>query len=356
MPRVLVVEDDPLVRRLLHRCLESGGYEVIQAEDGIQAIRLLSVGEPLDLVVTDQQMPGADGIAVITAAHRVDPNLPCVIITALHDLDLAMRAMAAGAVNFIPKPFKREHLLTVVNTAMERRAMSTEALRLRLLAPMLERFTMLLANTLEAKDLSTHDHCERLVKLADATASALGQDLVARGHVRLGACLHDLGKIAIPEALLRKPGPLTERETEVMRRHPVIGAEILEDIDAWREVQQVVRHHHENFDGSGYPGRLVGTRIPLGARIVAVVDAFDVMRSGRPYRAARPVEDIVEELRRLRGRQFDGDCVDAFLSTLTPEMVQATMDDHDPLEHSGDLSGFWTGPALRGTPAAVRIG
>ncbi|MFN2450968.1 MAG: HD-GYP domain-containing protein [Candidatus Dormibacteria bacterium] len=351
MPRVLVAEDDPLVRRLLQRCLEGGGYDVVLAVDGMEAIRALTGGAALDVVVTDQQMPGADGIAVITAARRVDPALPCVVVTAMHDLDLAMRAMAAGAVNFIPKPFKAEHLLTVVASAMERRAISTESLRLRLLAPMLERFTMLLANTLEAKDISTSDHCERLVQLADATACALGLDILVRGHIRLGACLHDLGKVAIPEALLRKPGPLTAEETDVMRRHPVIGAEILEDIEAWREVRQIVRHHHEHVDGSGYPGGLMGSRIPLGARIVSVVDAFDVMRSGRPYQAALPVEYIVEELRGLRGRQFDGDCVDAFLASLTPEMSRSTSGARTPAEHAGDPAGFWLGPSLPRAPA-----
>ena len=317
MPRVLIADDDLLIRRFLEDALTSQGYDVVVATDGAEAARLLDETANLDLVITDYSMPGQTGIEVIRCAQRIDPNLPCLIVTAFHDLDLAMKAMQAGAVGFIPKPFKAQHLLTVAARALERRQMSIETTRLTLLLPMLERFTMLLANTLESKDCATQHHAERLVEHADAVARVMGLDDDTRFSVRVGACLHDIGKVGVPEYLLRKPGPLTAAEREVMQLHPEIGAAILEDIDTWEDVRLIVRHHHERWDGGGYPLGLSALKVPLGARIVGVVDAFDVMTQGRPYAPARSVATAVEELYRERARQFDSDVVEAFIRTLT---------------------------------------
>jgi putative two-component system response regulator len=316
MPRVLVVDDDLLIRRFLHDALEVGGYDVVSAASGAEAATILERDGRLDLVITDYSMPGVTGIEVIRCAQNIDPTLPCIIVTAFHDLDLAMRGMQAGAVGFIPKPFKSDHLLTVAGRALERRQMSLETTRLSLLLPMLERFTMLLANTLESKDCATQRHAERLVEHAETVARALDLDDDTRFSVRVGACLHDIGKVGVPEELLRKAGRLTPAEREMMQLHPEIGAAILEDIDTWEDVRLIVRHHHEHWNGGGYPLGLAGESIPLGARIVSVVDAFDVMTQGRPYAAARPLGSVVEELVRERGEQFDPDVVDAFLSTL----------------------------------------
>jgi putative two-component system response regulator len=316
VPRALCVDDDRLIRHFLSQALTRGGYDVVTAADGAAAIRLLDTHPSFDIVVTDYAMPGATGIEVIEYAQRIDPTLPCIVVTAFHDLDLAMRAMRAGAVGFIPKPFKADHLLTVAGRALERRQLASDATRLNLVVPMLERFTMLLANTLETKDCATNRHAERLVGNAEFVARELGLSDDTRFSVRVGACLHDIGKVGVPEALLRKPGPLTDAEREVMQQHPEIGAAILEDIDTWEDVRLIVRHHHEHWNGAGYPLGLSTTDIPLGARIVSVVDAFDVMISGRPYASARPVESALDELIRERGRQFDPDCVDAFIAIL----------------------------------------
>jgi putative two-component system response regulator len=316
MPRILIADDDTLIRRFLQQALEFGGYEVISAADGAEAITILDRESGVHVVVTDYSMPRASGLDVIAHAQRIDPTLPCIIVTAFRDLDLAMKGMQAGAVGFIPKPFKADHLLTVVRRAVERRELATEALRLRLLTPMLERFTMVLSNTLESKDLSTWHHSERLVTLSDRIARALGLEPQPRSWIRLGACLHDIGKVGIPEHLLQKATALTVDERDLMRQHPQIGASILEDIDSFDEVRQIVLHHHEHFDGSGYPSGLRGATIPIGARIVCVVDAFDVMRAGRPYARARALEEILGEYRSLRGRQFDPEIVDVFLGIL----------------------------------------
>ncbi len=332
MPRVLCADDDGLIRHFLRDAFTVGGYEVVVAADGSQAVRRLADSGPFSLLVTDHSMPGRTGIEVIEHALRLDPSLPCLIVTAYHDLDLAMQAMCAGAVGFIPKPFRAEHLLTVAGRALERRQLSAEALRLNLLVPMLERFTMLLANTLESKDCATSRHAERLVGHAEAVSRELALDDDTRFSIRLGACLHDIGKVGVPEALLRKSGPLTPGERELMQLHPEIGAAILEDIDTWEDVRLIVRHHHEHWDGGGYPLGLTGRDIPLGARVVSVVDAFDVMSEGRPYAPPRPLESVVHELVRQRGKQFDPDAVDAFLAT-----VGRSGDYHDVVDTLSEL-------------------
>jgi putative two-component system response regulator len=332
VPKVLCADDDRLIRLFLRDALVAGGYDVVVVADGGAAIRRLDEDGPFDLLVTDFSMPRFTGIAVIEHAQRVDPTLPCVIVTAYHDLDLAMRAMRAGAVGFIPKPFRAEHLLTVAGRALERRQLAAEATRLSMLVPMLERFTMVLANTLESKDCATGRHAERLVEHAEAVARELGLDDDDRFSIRVGACLHDVGKVGVPEMLLRKPGPLTPDERDLMQLHPEIGARILEDIDTWEDVRLIVRHHHEHWNGAGYPLGLAATDIPIGARVVSVVDAYDVMTEGRPYAPARTPADAVAELIAQRGRQFDPDAVDAFITTLG-----RTGDYHDVVDTVSEL-------------------
>jgi putative two-component system response regulator len=351
VPRVLCADDDRLIRLFVRDAMTLNGYDVVVASDGAEAIRRLDDGGPFDLLITDYSMPQATGIQVIEHAQHADPTLPCIIVTAYHDLDLAMRAMRAGAVGFIPKPFRAEHLLTVAGRALERRQLAADAMRLNMLVPMLERFTMVLANTLESKDCATNRHAERLVGHAEAVARQLGLDDDERFSIRIGACMHDIGKVGVPEALLRKPGPLTHAERELMQLHPEIGAAILEDIDTWEDVRLIVRHHHEHWDGAGYPLGLTATNIPLGARIVSVVDAFDVMTEGRPYAAARPVESVVAELIQLRGRQFDPNAVDAFVATL-----EGVGDYHDVVDTVSELDLIARRAVVVGAPEWSMVG
>jgi putative two-component system response regulator len=314
--RILVAEDDRLTRRFIEDTLAFAGHEVTSTANGAEAIGSVDRAGCYDAVITDYAMPLANGVDLIAHAQRVDPMISCIVVTAFRDLDLAMQAMQAGAVAFIPKPFKSMHLLTVLDRALERRELADEALRLRFLAPMLERFTMVLANALESKDYETQEHSARLVGMSDAIARHLGIGDGMRSIIRFGACLHDIGKVAIPEALLRKPEALTAEERAVMRTHPEVGAAILADIDTWEDVRLIVKHHHEHFNGAGYPDGLRGEQIPLGARIVSVVDAVDVMRAGRPYQAPRSYDWILDELRRQSGRQFDPELVAALIAVL----------------------------------------
>lgn len=316
MARVLAVDDDALIRRLLQRALEFGGYDVALASDGAEAAEMLDNGLQVDAVITDYAMPNANGFELIKHVQALDASLPCIVVTAFRDLDLATRAMQAGAVGFVPKPFTAEHLLATVSGAVQRRQLASEVIRLRELTPMLERFTQVLSNALECKDLSTHNHSKRLADISSMICAELKLDAETRNSVRFGALLHDIGKVGIPETLLRANRPLTGPETVIVRQHPEIGAAILEDMQAWDAIREIVRHHHEHFDGTGYPRGLAGPEIPIGARIVAVADAFDVMWVGRPYSPSKELDLIVAEFRRERGMQFDPVLVDVFLDLL----------------------------------------
>jgi putative two-component system response regulator len=320
MAQALIVDDDRLIRSFLEKALQFGGHTVATAVDGVDAMERIDRPGCFDVILVDHMMPRATGIEVIAHATAVDPCIASIIVTANRDLDVAVEGMHAGAVGYIAKPFKTEHLLAVVANALRHREVSVEATRLRLLTPMLEHFAIVLANTLESKDVATQEHASRLVELAGKVCQQMGLRRETCDAIRLGACLHDIGKVAVPEDVLRKPAALTPEEMELVRRHPEIGATILQDIHTWEDVRLIVRHHHERFDGGGYPDGLRATQIPLGARIVGVVDAFDVMRSGRPYARPKGPEEIAAELRRERGRQFDPEILDAFLA-VTPALT-----------------------------------
>jgi cyclic di-GMP phosphodiesterase len=314
MPTVLVVEDDPVTCKFMRLCLERDGFHVVQAHSGGEAISQLAQATTIDIVVTDYRLPGVSGLDLVSVATRMDPNVPCIMVTGSTELEVATTAMANGAVGFLVKPFTGDTLRVVVQRAMERRRLAEEAMRLRLVVPMLERFTMVLADVVEARDVDTHAHCRRLIAISDRLAEALDCPADDRRSIRLGACLHDIGKVAIPDAVLHKPDALDAEEWDVVRRHPELGAALLDGIDMWRDARMIIRHHHERFDGTGYPSGLHGGLIPYGARIVAVADALDVMTTGRRYAPARSPEQALDELRAHRGTQFDPEVVDAFIS------------------------------------------
>jgi putative nucleotidyltransferase with HDIG domain len=182
-----------------------------------------------------------------------------------------------------------------------------------------------LSNALEAKDAVTSQHTEEVVRLAVAVAAELDLELDAVQSVELGAVLHDIGKVRVPEAILNKPGPLTDEEWEIMRTHPEVGEQILRPIQSLQAILPIVRHHHERWDGAGYPDRLAGNAIPLGARIVSVCDAYRAMTEDRPYRAALPEAEARNELEQGAGAQFDADCVRALLGALDRRDAAATV-------------------------------
>jgi putative two-component system response regulator len=309
-PLVAVIEDEPTQRTLLSRVLERDGYRVMGLADGELGLRAIVEYSP-DLVLLDLNLPRMDGYEICRQL-RADPitaTLPVIVITAHTSLDDMVAALDAGADDFLAKPVQQAELL----------ARMRSAIRLRRSITSLERATQIvaaLANAVEAKDVGLVHHCRWLAHHAGRVGVMVGLRGEELEAVAYGALLHDVGKIGVPEHLLRKEGPLSDEEWIVMRRHPEIGERICQPLNASRAFAPIIRHHHERFNGKGYPDGLRGRQIPLGARIVAVADAYEAMVHGRPYQPAQSHTMAADELLRLRGTQFDPELVPIFLDEL----------------------------------------
>ncbi len=310
-PRVLCVDDEPVILQVLRRLLEAQGFETVTMNDPAAAISAFDE-KAFDVVITDIHMPKMDGMALMRALRARQPDLPVMVVTGHGTVDTAIQALREGASGMLVKPFTGQELLGEVHRALAASEMRYEALQYRYLSPVLDSIALTLSTAIEARNLETAEHCRQLGILAERMAAVLGQDERQRMTIRIGGYLHDVGKIGIADAILLKPGHLTEEETEEMRRHSEIGAAILEVHEAMADIAQIVRHHHERWDGLGYPQRLAGTAIPLGARIIAVADAYSAMTTDRIYRSALPFERAWEELRGHSGTDFDPEIVAAF--------------------------------------------
>jgi len=307
--RILVIDDEDVIRMLMLEILESAGHEVVAAETAERALTLLDESE-FELVVSDVIMPGLSGLDLLGAVRARRASLPVVLVTGAGTYDTLSQALTRGAAGLVTKPFAHAELQNAVSDALERATRSREELRERLLAPTL---ASALANAIEARDSYLHGHCERLASLAIRLAELLGLRPDEVETIRLGAILHDVGKIGIPDRVLLKPAALDEEERRIVETHPEIGDKLLEPLDLLAATRPIVRHHHERWDGAGYPDRLAGTAIPLGARIVAVADSIEVMTSRQLYRQSRTHGEVVEELHTCRATQWDPQIVDLAL-------------------------------------------
>jgi putative two-component system response regulator len=310
-PRVLCVDDESVILQILRRLLEVQGFEAVTCNDPLTALSTFSEGV-FDVVVTDIHMPAMDGLTLMRALRDRQPELPVVVVTGHGTVDTAIQALREGATGMLVKPFTGEELLGEVRRALSTAQMRYEALQYRYVSPVLDSIALTLSTAIEARNLETGEHCRQLGVLSERMAAVLGLDERQQMTVRIGGYLHDIGKIGIADAVLLKPGRLTESEMAEMRRHSEIGAAILEVNEAMADIAQIVRHHHERWDGRGYPDGLVGSGIPLGGRIIAVADAFNAMISDRIYRAALPLERAWAELRAHAGSQFDAEIVAVF--------------------------------------------
>ena len=312
---VLVVDDEPDSVDLLQVYLVAEGYQVMTAYQGEEALEKAFARQP-DLVLLDVLMPGMDGFEVCRRL-KADPGTqfaPVVIITALQEPKDKIAGAEAGADDFLTKPFDRVELLARVRNL----------LRIKHLIDQLERAESVifaLAEGVEAQDPYTKKHLQRMANLLERLARAAGLDPHQVVSVRYGSILHDVGKIAVNEAILRKPGSLTEEEWAEAREHPAIGARIVQSMGLAQQIASIVRGHHERWDGRGYPDGLKGKEIPIGARIVALVDAYDAMSTDRSYRGALPPEVIRAELEQNAGKQFDPDLTALLLRLLEEDGV-----------------------------------
>lgn len=316
LPIVLVVDDVAANRELLEGHLDDLGYDVRQARDGVEALEAVAADEP-DLILLDIDMPRLDGISVCERlkAHPTRRLIPIVILTASNDRGTRLRGIAAGADDFLSKPFDAKELLVRARVLLRQRALNR-----RLDAT--EGVLFALARAVEARDQYTIHHAERVGGYAQAIGAALGLDTEDTAMLYEGGVLHDLGKIAIPDAILLKPGPLSENEFAAMRQHSVEGERICLSLRSVADYLPIIRHHHERIDGQGYPDHLAGSDIPAGARIVAIADAWDAMVSDRPYRAGLDPEEAVRRLRGSAGKQWDAEMVQIFLALLDDGIVQ----------------------------------
>ena len=306
--KVLVVDDDVQVRNLLVRFLHDEGYATIAASNGREA--LAAAGrEAIDLVILDVDMPLMNGFETCRRLKDDERTalIPVTMLTGLDDAESRTRGIEAGADDFLNKPFDQATL----------RARLRTQLRLKRITDQLERtetviFTM--ARWVEMKDHYTEGHLRRVAGYAEQTARALGMSNDDLAYVRFAGILHDIGKIGVPEEIVTKPGALTEQEHAVLQKHPDYGAEIIAPMRFAAKVAPLVRAHHERWDGRGYPHRLCGEEIPLGARIISVVDAWDAMVTDRPYRRALGEAEATRRLCAGSGTQWDPGVVDTFLA------------------------------------------
>jgi putative two-component system response regulator len=310
-PTILVVEDDAHIRDVLSGLLGTLGYRMLMAASAEQALDALNVVSP-DLVLTDVHLGAMSGIE-LCARLKADPRyelMPVVILTAVGDLEARVAGLAAGADDFFTKPVAFVELRTRLGAL----------LRVRLLLSQLERAEAVittLALTIEARDPYTLGHCDRLSRYAVAVGEGLGLDPEMVRSLRLGGYLHDLGKIAVPDGILLKPGPLDPIEYERIRAHPGAGSDLVLGLRSMELVRPIMRHHHEKWDGSGYPDGLKGETIPLGARIISVVDVFDALHTERPYKAALSRSEAVSTLTRETDLGYwDPRVVETFLEIL----------------------------------------
>jgi putative two-component system response regulator len=289
---VLAVDDDPGALEALADALGTLDFKVWQALDGASALVLAREHQP-DVVLLDVMMPGLDGYEVCRRL-KSDPDtrlIPVVFLTGYGSREARLKGLEAGATDFLNKPCDLVELDVRVRNLIDFR-------RLTLELDSAEQMVFSIARTVEARDQETGDHCGRLAQMSVRLGERLGLEDDQLTALRRGAFLHDLGKVGIPDAILLKPGPLTVDEWDVMKRHVEIGVEICSPLRSLRPVLPLIRHHHERYDGSGYPDGLAGGKIPLIARVFQVVDVYDALRFDRCYRKALSKDEAIGIMRK----------------------------------------------------------
>jgi putative nucleotidyltransferase with HDIG domain len=349
--KILVCDDEEAIREVVSTLLEAQGYRCTVVPDGSRAIQQIT-NDSHDLVLSDIVMPEMDGMRLLRQLRTQDKDIPVIMVTAMHDISIALEAIRAGAYDYILKPFEKDQLYHSVGRALEHRHLVLENRSYQrnlehLVAERTQQLSVTLHNleqsydytlealggALDAKDAETEGHCQRVTAITIVIAKTMGVDNDTLRHIARGAFLHDIGKMGIPDQVLRKPGPLTEDERELMRKHCDIGYTVLKKIPFLKEAAEIVLSHQEFYDGGGYPRRLKGNQIPLGARIFAVADTFDAMTSDRPYRKALPVRAAREEIQKFSGTQFDPQVVQAFLTKPDSFWADIRRDTGDPFRY-----------------------
>ncbi|HHN45941.1 MAG TPA: response regulator [Planctomycetes bacterium] len=321
---IAVVEDDRSAAAVMRRLLEHAGFERVEvAASAAEAMKSLKQWNRSDeqragLVILDLRLPDRDGIELLSDIVHI--GVPVIVYTGMTGLDVIRKCYEAGAEEVFIKPADLEIFVTkltrvLVKDNVSRTLLSTTRRNQKLFLNILQ----VMAKTLEAKDSYTRFHSENVAKYARQIARRMGFSDSEIELIQVAGILHDFGKIGVAERILNKPGRLSSDEMKNVQRHPGIASAILDPIEELGDVIEWIKHHHENFNGSGYPDGLAGEAVPLGARILQVADAFDAITSSRPYSQARSREEAIQELRRCAGSQFDPQVVEAFVEILQDE-------------------------------------
>ncbi|NIP54628.1 MAG: response regulator, partial [Phycisphaerae bacterium] len=306
---ILVVEDDTLMREALQEILENRGFRVLEAKHGQDALLIMSEVMP-DLIVSDISMPLMDGLTFFRKVRERSGwvSIPFIFLTARGERQQILEGKDMGAEEYLVKPVPPDELLRAIRARLSR----SRELQLAQIQASYEASLTMLANAIEVRDEYTRGHVERVRNYAVIIAQEISWEKKFIETIRFGAILHDIGKIHVRESVLRKKTPLTNEEWHELSLHPVVGAEMLKDIPYLVPAIPAVRHHHERWDGKGYPDGLAGSQIPLSARIIAVADALDAITTDRPYRMALNSEFAYEDLDRKAGINYDPEIIKVF--------------------------------------------
>src|SRR6202047_335949 len=319
--RVLVADDNEANRELLLELLTAEGYYVVLAADGSEALEQIRSGS-IDLALLDVVMPRPTGFEICqsmktTAQTRL---IPVVLLTSLNSDGDRIRGIMCGADDFLTKPVNKHELLARVYSLLRLKQFTDEL-------DNAESVLFSLALTIEAKDPYTEGHCDRLSKYSVALAEKLGLSDELLVALRRGGSIHDIGKLAVPERILLKPGPLDPEERRIMEQHTIIGERICAPLRSFRNVLPIIRHHHERWDGSGYPDGLKGEAIPLTARILQITDIYDALTTDRPYRKALSAEKAFAIMREeVKRGWWDGSLLNEF---------EAVVHGYEPVQPTG---------------------
>ena len=314
---IMVIDDDPININLIRDVMSGDAYRIVGAGSGEEGLALIKETRP-DLILLDVIMPGMSGYEVLEAIKkdREFRLIPIIMITALYGQEDRLKGLDMGVDDFISKPVNVFELRARIKNLLKLRAYINELEHA-------EQVIFSLARAVEAKDKYTEGHCERLSSLAEELGQKLGMEGEDLTILKRGGILHDIGKIAIPESILLKPGPLTKEEFEVIKTHPEEGERICAPLKSLRPALPTIRHHQERYNGSGYPDGLKGEEIPIHARIIGIVDCFDALTTKRPYRDALSDEEAIRIMQEETERGlWDPEIMDVFLSIVeTPKVA-----------------------------------
>ncbi len=329
--RILIVDDEEMICNLVARRLAKEGYSCSTAHNGKEALSLF-LKNSFSLIISDMKMPEMDGLELLKRVKVVNSKMMVIMITAYADVDVAVEAMRLGAFDFIMKPIDLNLVVHSIRNALGRKRLeeeldtyhkNLESLVEERTGKLQQAYRILkkahldsvkvLAEAIDAKDPYTRGHSDRVTRMSLKIATHFDFSEARLETLEYGALLHDIGKIGIKDEVLQKRGPLTSEEYLYIQEHPLIGVKIVEGVEFFKDKIPAIRNHHERFDGRGYPDGLSGEAIPFEARIITVSDAFDAMTSVRPHRGIMPLEDVLRELERCKGTQFDPQILEIFI-------------------------------------------